>query len=362
MRITLLAGAEYVSTCTFLALYWHDGLVSGAVLLGFLAVSVLANLAFLLAIGSGATKRLKDPSITALQMAVSCGRDLLGMVLAPAVWFIFTLNLFVALPFGSLQFDKRAFALTWLGVSLSFAVVLALMPVNLSVPFDTVWHRVLFWALISAALARLMLFNARISALRDSLRKRVAELNVATSKLAEIATLDELTGLCNRREFNRRLLQECARSDRTGISAHLAIVDADHFKRVNDTHGHLVGDTTLKQLARVLAQTSRQGDVIARFGGEEFVFLLVGQDTGQVMCALERFRAAVEAHDWSKVAPGLALTVSVGVARRAHEESPESLVARADAALYAAKHLGRNRVTRAQEPAHGPGKSLVKST
>ncbi|MBH9578443.1 GGDEF domain-containing protein [Inhella proteolytica] len=128
----------------------------------------------------------------------------------------------------------------------------------------------------------------------------------------------------------------------------LLLVDVDHFKQVNDQHGHPVGDAVLRQLVQVLGAQLRQGDLLARLGGEEFVLLLPGAEGPAALAIAERLRQAVMAQDWAALAPGLApVRVSVGLAQRAPGEDFSALSSRADAALYQAKQQGRNRVVRA---------------
>lgn len=345
VRITLQAALEYVATGAFLALFCARGTIDLSVVGMFAIVAVCNNALFLGCIASGVSKRFQDPSMTAIQMFASCGRDLIGMLLAPPVWYVFAFNLFIALPFGSLQFGRRAFATSWLLVALGLGAVFALLPRPMEIPVRTTGDAVLLWTFLTAGLARLMLFNARISDLRNKLRNKITELDQATQRLAAMATQDELTGLHNRREFNRRLAAECERAARTGSPYFVAILDADNFKQVNDRYGHAEGDWVLRALAELLLQAVRQNDLVARLGGEEFGLLLCGCDEQEAEQALHRLRRAVQDHPWGEHAAGLSVTVSIGAALgRATAASAELSLREADLALYQAKDLGRNRV------------------
>src|SRR5918911_4593930 len=123
----------------------------------------------------------------------------------------------------------------------------------------------------------------------------------------------------------------------------LVLVDVDHFKAVNDRHGHMVGDVVLREVAAVLSGSVRAQDRVARWGGEEFLIALPGGSAGLGAEAASRLRRRVEEHAWSLHAPGLRLTVSVGVSAGPAGEF-STVLARADAAMYAAKRAGRNRV------------------
>ncbi len=180
---------------------------------------------------------------------------------------------------------------------------------------------------------------------------RVAE---AERRLFTRATTDPLTGLLNRTAFEERALAELARAGRTGRSLAVAMLDVDHFKKFNDRFGHLAGDAALTAVARAVARTVRGIDAAGRFGGEEFIVLLVEADAEAAVHAVERIRAAVASLGPPRIPIGV--TVSAGVAVHSglfERTSFESLVARADAALYAAKKAGRDRVAleSAPEPA-----------
>ena len=166
-------------------------------------------------------------------------------------------------------------------------------------------------------------------------------LLASNRQLEELSRTDALTGLRNRRSFDDELAMRFEYACRYGRPLTLVMIDIDHFKEVNDAFGHPVGDAVLKKLAQVLKRTTRQSDVVARFGGEEFAVLLPETPMREALQFAEKIRAAVVAED---LGPGMPprVTISAGVAAISH--SPEDLVATADAALYRAKQSGRNRV------------------
>jgi diguanylate cyclase (GGDEF)-like protein len=168
-------------------------------------------------------------------------------------------------------------------------------------------------------------------------------------QLHDQATTDELTGLANRRELMRVLHQELARNARSGGSVALVLLDVDHFKEVNDAHGHQVGDRVLGALGRILRARTRAYDCPARYGGEEMALVLCGTGSDGAATAAEHVRQTVESHPFAE--EGLPrITVSLGVAAVPEDAgSVEGLVAAADRALYEAKRQGRNRVERARE-------------
>lgn len=165
-------------------------------------------------------------------------------------------------------------------------------------------------------------------------------------RVYELSTRDGLTNLHNRRFFDERLATEVAFARRHGTLLGILMLDIDHFKRVNDTHGHLAGDHVLVEVARTVATRVRAEDVVARYGGEEIVVLVRDIPPQGVEVLAERLRAAVEALRVPHAGRSLGVTVSIGalVARPGRDTDPAALVAAADRLLYEAKAAGRNRV------------------
>ena len=168
---------------------------------------------------------------------------------------------------------------------------------------------------------------------------------IAESRLRKQATQDPLTGLNNRSHFDALAAQALARSLAEGTPVAVLLCDVDHFKRINDQHGHAVGDEVLVAMARVLAGSLRNEDVLARWGGEEFLALMPGCPLDQAAATAERIRAAIEAAPLDVGQGPVALTMSFGVAQVHGAEDLQAAIARADRALYRSKHAGRNRVS-----------------
>jgi len=178
-----------------------------------------------------------------------------------------------------------------------------------------------------------VLVVARMQLLVTTVRSQSAVLAEQAVQLEILAQRDSLTGLANRRAWDVVLQAGLDHADRDGAPVTVAIIDLDHFKRYNDTHGHQAGDRLLKEAAAAWTAQLRQVDVLARYGGEEFVALLPGCDAAAVESVLNRLRAA---------SPD-GLTFSAGIATWDTHETAEELVNRADQALYAAKNAGRDR-------------------
>lgn len=169
------------------------------------------------------------------------------------------------------------------------------------------------------------------------------ELGAAYSRISHLekmATLDELTGLGNRRGLNEHLGRALSQADRQQTDLTLVAIDIDHFKVVNDTHGHITGDKVLQRVADAIQRVIRAGDYAFRQGGEEMTVVAVTTFKGAAILA-EKLRNAVEC---SHAAGEIPVTISLGVSMARLGDTSEKLAERADVALYAAKNNGRNRV------------------
>jgi diguanylate cyclase (GGDEF)-like protein len=175
-------------------------------------------------------------------------------------------------------------------------------------------------------------------------RGRRNELEATNKELEKLSLEDSLTGAHNRRYLESFLGHEIARFVRHKSELSLVMLDLDHFKRINDSFSHAVGDRVLVMLTQILRSSSRKSDVIARIGGEEFVVVMPDTSFVQAQIACERFRVAVEGYDWQALHPGLLVTASFGLVQAGPECTEEALLALADEKLYEAKRNGRNRV------------------
>lgn len=184
-----------------------------------------------------------------------------------------------------------------------------------------------------------------VVALRTAeLREQQDLLKAERDKLARLSREDELTGLANRRAARERLQIEWSRAARNNGGLALAVIDLDHFKLVNDRFGHECGDRVLQRFAELVGDHCRECDLLARWGGEEFLLLLPDTDLEQARVSCERIRRAVSGADWSILISDLRLTVSIGLATREGCSTWEQMLAAADRCLYRAKSQGRDRV------------------
>ncbi|MFQ3598041.1 MAG: sensor domain-containing diguanylate cyclase [Chloroherpetonaceae bacterium] len=172
--------------------------------------------------------------------------------------------------------------------------------------------------------------------------KLLAELRSQTEFLEKQTREDALTGLYNRRFLNMQLEQEFKRAKRYGNPLSVVMCDIDHFKKINDTFSHQIGDEVLKTLGRIFKAYSRSVDTVARFGGEEFVLVLPETPKQKAVVLCEKLRAAVEHYTWSEIHPHLSVTISFGISDNVRLGHYEKMLAEADEKLYEAKHSGRN--------------------
>ena len=211
-----------------------------------------------------------------------------------------------------------------------------------------------------SALVALYLFNVSVFFAMASYTARFFYQRVrqSESQLREYAARDALTGLFNRRYLLELAGREQTRARRENAPLSLAIADIDHFKSINDSHGHETGDQVLVHVAGILERCCRAGDTVARWGGEEFLFLLPNTNADEATLFATRVCETVAEQSFPREdPPTLACTLSLGVACLSEDESLTEALARADAALYESKTAGRNRVTANSPACNQPARS-----
>jgi diguanylate cyclase (GGDEF)-like protein len=188
----------------------------------------------------------------------------------------------------------------------------------------------------------------QLAAQNEELQWLNDKLDIANRELETLCVTDSLTKAYNRRYFFEHLGSELSRAERYGKPLACVLVDVDHFKQVNDRHGHLVGDRVLVRIAEILRDNIRSADVVARFGGEEFVILLPETGANEAAALIDRIRQEIERERFPATENGtLSVTVSAGVAEYepvASVREPDALLRETDEALYRAKEAGRNRI------------------
>ena len=206
----------------------------------------------------------------------------------------------------------------------------------------------IFAAIVTGGVAALA---NRFGEMRRHLSNQKAELAAALERIQALATRDVLTGLLNRRAMLEQLDQQSNEQERRGTPMCLALFDLDHFKRINDELGHAMGDRVLKTFASVAQEEVRGGDVLARWGGEEFLLMMPDTPIDQALHCVQRIHRAVLTTDFTDVPDDFRVTFSAGLAVCRTTDDVEAAIDRADRAMYKAKTAGRNRTELADDAA-----------
>jgi diguanylate cyclase (GGDEF)-like protein len=205
-----------------------------------------------------------------------------------------------------------------------------------------------FFVLLLVVLAAGMLVIMKYALMRVRLEKlveeRTEELRIQAEEFERQATHDKLTGLPNRRHADSYLQQQVDLAQRRQRTGALGLADVDHFKRINDSFSHAVGDQVLERVAQILREGCRKTDFVARYGGEEFMLYFPDTGVGRAIQVCSELRQAVQGADWSDIAPDFAVTISFGLAEIRDDVHSRTLLDEADTRLYRAKREGRNRV------------------
>lgn len=311
---------------------------------GLLFIFIGAGQVFLyLALRTGWNLQFPDPSLTMVQMAFANVVIALAYVVNEHGHGMMTMLMALVLSFS-------AFVLTpaecrrlgwWCVAMLAGALVLAAGSLKAALMPNVDAFHFAMSAVVLPVMGHLM---GQLSGLRLRQQRQKRELRDALEKVRLLATHDELTGLPNRRHAMDLLALEERKTTRGTGQSCLSLVDIDHFKRVNDTLGHPAGDETLRLFSALLGGGLRPGDVVARWGGEEFLVLLPNTALDEATLVMERLRErCADPTQWGDQ-PHLQVTLSAGLTLHKVGEPTQASIARADAALYQAKAAGRNRV------------------
>lgn len=352
VAMSLLALALMASSaCVMLMIAAASSQVNAVAVQWWAAMSVGGLVVMTAFIRSGETARLKDPSLTVPQMVWTITSGAVAYVLAGDARGVVPSVLAMILFFGT--FGLSVAEVIGIGVYalLAFACAVAATTRLDAGPFgylDTAYA-----LMVLIVLGGSIALNLRIQRIRARLHEQREALAQALAVNRELATRDDLTGLPNRRAMQDLMELERRRSLRSGRPLLVAELDIDHFKRINDTHGHATGDRALQAFAGVVRNCVRDTDVLARWGGEEFVLLLSDTQMDDARELLERVRGAVAAMEIPHTSGMLSLTVSAGLAQHLPQDTLEATLERADQALYTAKSLGRNRVAMAPMASRG---------
>ena len=321
------------------------GLASTAEVRVWTACSVLGLIAVYAAIRSGWSRRFKDPALTLAQILYAITCCAAAFVIAGPARGVTLPILAIILMFGIFGLTTRQMLGVLVYSLVAFGVASGVVAARDEPDYPTVVAAAYVGMVVVVLLSSTFL-TTRVQSTREHLRRQKAELAQALEQIRQLATHDDLTGLLNRRAMLDRMQLEQRRSLRSGSPLLIAQLDIDHFKVVNDTHGHAAGDLVLQSFADTVRRNVRDTDVLARWGGEEFVLLLCDTPAADAVTLMERLRQAVQAMQVPVPQSGgpITVTVSIGLARHTPADPLAGTLERADRALYAAKAGGRNRV------------------
>lgn len=348
--MAMLAVLLMVSSVGVMLWLGYAGYGALPVIIWWAVISIAGQLIMTCMVRFGWSKQWRDPALTVQQIlwAVTCSA--VAYVLAREAKGVVPGLLAVTLLFAALNLKAKqiiAVSLYAFG-TFSLAVLFSMELVHKPEPEPAM--EVAYAAVLLIMLLGSMMLSLRLYQLRGRLRRQRQELATALAENRELASRDILTGLINRRHMLELLHLEqrrCLRGVRVML---LAQMDIDHFKSINDTYGHGVGDMALQTFADVVRDNIRSSDVLSRWGGEEFVLLLSDTDIDGALLTLNRVRLAVQSADVAGAPAELRMTVSIGLATHIAGEALEVTLDRADQALYCAKRAGRNQVVLGERP------------
>lgn len=355
-RYLIAAGTSLLVPVTLSIFYWYGLLPLAAVVEGAAIVLTFVVMFYLL-FRSGLNQRLSDPSLTAEQMGAAILTLAYIMYYAENARNALSLFYLAAMLFGVLKLDTVKLLMLAALALVAHATMLASW--HLAHPGVDPWPSLTQLAVLSIVLPWFALMGGYVNKLRHRLADGNRRLQQAKERVEGIAMQDELTGVYNRRYLLDLLRREASRVNRGGGALAVSLFDVDHFKAINDTLGHAVGDCVLREFAATALKGLRTADVFGRYGGEEFLMIMPQTDLqGAVRCA-ERVRSDIENAEFSALTGGARVTVTAGVACLTRGEDASMLLARADEALYSGKAAGRNRVAAARPERIG---SLAEAT
>jgi diguanylate cyclase (GGDEF)-like protein len=346
-QILTVMALSYLIDALVLSLYAIAGTISLTILLVFLVCALLSVTCFVLLSSTQFNEHFKDHHLVFQQMGVSFLLMLSFIYIAPEVGCVFLCSLFVIVALGSLRSAMLETGIAWSMLTLGLMWLFLFTDLPIGMPHGSFAERFATLFLFAVTIGRCMLIGTFSSALRESFYSQGLALKEAYRRIEELAECDELTGAHNRRRIMQALTEESDRAARTASSCSIALIDLDWFKKINDRYGHPVGDEVLRTFAITMFANIRTIDKFGRYGGEEFLLVLPDTAGDVAEKVVDRLRMIVAGIGWDSISPGIALTMSAGVATLRHGETPDNLLLRADVALYRAKERGRNRIERA---------------
>ena len=294
-------------------------------------------------IRTGMNQQLNDPSMTMIQILWCTTFLLILIYMLNSMRSIGLMAYFAIVSFGFFRLNLREFIITALYSCIGYLLIIMYIRIDQPLRINLALELVQLVAFVMTNIV-MVYTGAAVSKLRDGFRQRNLELADALKLNTRLATTDDLTGLYTRRYIMDMLSKQKAQTERDDSDFVLLLADLDHFKQINDSFGHHTGDLVLKSFSTIIKSSIREIDYASRFGGEEFVILLVKTDLEQAIQVAERIRSGIESYNFADIAPGLNVTVSIGIANYRQYQSIQETLMTADNRMYRAKEEGRNKI------------------
>ena len=343
-QILVMISVCYLLDSGVLLIYAQAGTIPATIAPYYLAAGFAFVAVFAVLSRSGFNDRFRDHYLVLPQSIAATLISVAFIYLVPEASIIFLCTLFTVFSFGSLRATPAQTALTWTIALLALGALFLQTDKPFAMPVNNYLARFATMLVFVLGFGRGMFIGIFSNSMRDSLYQSGLKLKEAYRRIEELAELDELTGSFNRRCIMRLLEEQIVHAGRTSEPCSIALIDLDWFKRINDAFGHPTGDEVLRTFAITVFANIRPVDRFGRYGGEEFLLVLPDTDEQSAARILERLRAIIVELDWSAFSPSMRVTISAGVATLRVNETSDSLLARADSALYDGKARGRNRI------------------
>jgi diguanylate cyclase (GGDEF)-like protein len=338
---SLIASLVYVSCVVLTGYSAANGIVEPGPVVWLQAGLVGWTVLIYACLRSGFSLRFSDPALTLIQIMGAQVWIAASYVTCPPLRGSLMMLLALVLVFGIFSLNALERKLTSLYTLVLMGGAMAWMahvrPQDYPAKIE-----IAHFILMATILPVVSLLGALLADIRSKLRHQKQELKQALARIQEMAIRDDLTGLHNRRHMGELLVQQVKQAERAGRGFSLCILDLDHFKQINDSFGHGVGDEVLRSFADLARRKLRETDALARWGGEEFLLLMPDTTVDQALLVVQRMRAGLTDLHVADTLPELRLTFSAGLTEFQFDEALETTIERADRLLYQAKSEGRN--------------------
>lgn len=325
---------------TMLQVYGY--LSMGAYLFSFFTM-VIFNILIYSLLKTRLNLHLKDPSVTFSQILFTVLFMMNLLYQADGARSAILILMFTAFIFGMFRLNTREYASISITTICSHLMVIGLLSIYKPNTI-TLEIELMQWAATVSAVIAFVYLGGYLNKIRIKLHRRNKELSDLSKINGRLARIDDLTQLYNRRFMMEQLNTELERFHRTQRPFCVVMADLDYFKTINDQYGHLCGDHVLKNISTKLQETLRATDVVGRYGGEEFFFILPETGLNEAGSMCDRIRGNIADNKIPQITPLLKVTISMGLAQSVTSDTAQSLLSRADTALYEAKDAGRNTV------------------